>query len=166
MGGLASSCIWTTSIATTGHWFFNRRGIATGVVTSAGPVGGIIFPFVFQKLEPHLGFGWTIRAMAFTCLAMGAVATVLMKTRLPSSNTIKWNANFKIFTETRFVLTIGAMFLIEFAFLIPSAYIIPYAHSKGIDISLAYQLLAIMNAAQVPSRALPGWLADRGVNSM
>ncbi len=161
LGGLASSCVWTTSIATTGHWFFKGRGIATGIVTSAGPLGGIIFPVMFQQLEPRLGFGWTVRSIAFICLAMGGIAMCLMRTRLPSSHAIKWNANFKIFTDIRFLWTIGAMFSIEFACLIPSAYITTYALSKGVDSSLAYQQLAIMNAAQVPGRAVPGWLADR-----
>lgn len=116
---------------------------------------------MFEKLEPRLGFGWTVRIIGFISLAMGGLAIVLMKTRLPSSHTIKWNANFVIFTDIRFVLTIGAMFFIDFACLIPMAYITTYALSKGVNESLAYQLLAVMNAAQIPGRAIPGWLADR-----
>jgi hypothetical protein len=36
-----------------------------------------------------------------------------------------------------------------------------YALSKGVNESLAYQLLAVMNAAQIPGRAIPGKLTDR-----
>ena len=115
---------------------------------------------MFEKLEPRLGFGWTIRIFGFISLAMGGTAIVLMKTRLPSSHTIKWNANFKIFTDIRFVLTIGAMFN-NFACFIPMAYVTTYALSKGVNESLAYQLLAVMNAAQIRGGSIPGWLADR-----
>jgi hypothetical protein len=131
LGGFASCAIWKTSIATTCHWFFNHRGIATGVVTSAGPLGGIIFPIMFEKLEPTLGFGCTVRILGFISLGVGGLAIVSMKTGLPSSGTIKWNANFKIFTDTRFGLTIGAIFFIDFACLIPMAYIKIYALSKA-----------------------------------
>jgi len=160
LGGVASACVWTTSLATTGHWFFHNRGIAIGVVTCAGPVGGIVFPLLFENLERKIGFGWTIRGIALICLVVGILAIALMRTRLPSSNYIKWNANFSILTDVRFVLTIFAMFFIDFACLIPAAYITPYAISQGMDSRMAYRLLAIMNAAQVPGRMIPGWLAD------
>ena len=131
------------------------------MVTSAGPIGGIVFSLMFQQLEPRIGFGQTVRAIAFVCLGMGGIAMSLMRARLPSSHTIKWNANFMIFTDIRFILTIVAIFFIEFACFIPSTYITTYALSKGVDSSLAYQQLAIMNAAQIPGRTVPGWLADR-----
>jgi hypothetical protein len=89
LGCFAISTIWTTSIATTGHCFFNNRGIATDVETSAGPFGGIILPIMFKKLEPRLAFRWTFRILGFISLAMGGLAIVLMKTRLLSSRTIK-----------------------------------------------------------------------------
>lgn len=60
---------------------------------------------------------------------MGILAIALMRTRLPSSKHIKWNANFSSLTDVRFVLTIFAMFFIDFACLIPAAYIVPYAIS-------------------------------------
>jgi len=161
LGGLSASCLWTTSLATTGHWFSHRRGIATGVVTSAGPVGGIVFPLLFEWLVPKLGFAWTIRIFGFICLATGLIAIALMKTRLPSSCVIKWNTNFGSFTDLRFLLTLGAIFAIDFACLIPVAYITTYALAKGLESALAYQLLGIINAAAVVGRLLPGWLADR-----
>lgn len=161
LGGLSSSCVWTSSLATVGHWFSKRRGIATGIVTSAGPVGGIIFPMLFERLVPRVGFPWTVRIIGFVVIFSGVLAILLMKTRLPPSHVISWNANFQSFTDVRFILTLGAMFAIDFACLIPGAYITTYALAKGIESTLAYQLLAIINATAVVGRLLPGWLADR-----
>lgn len=160
LGGLSSSCIWTSSLATVGHWFSKRRGMATGIVTTAGPVGGIIFPILFERLVPRIGFPWTIRIIGFIGIFSGLLAILLMKTRLPPSHVISWNANFQSFTDLRFLLTLGAMFAIDFACLIPAAYITAYALSRGIQSTLAYQLLAIINATAVIGRLLPGWLAD------
>jgi hypothetical protein len=111
---------------------------------------------MFKKLEPRLDFGWTVRILGFISLIIGGLAIVLMKTRFLSSRTTKWNANSNTSTDNRFVLTVGAMFFIDSAYPIPKAYITTYALSKGVEESLAYQLLAVMNAAQTSGRAIPG----------
>lgn len=60
------------------------------------------------------------------------------------------------------------MFAIKLAVLIPPAYLTVYALAKGVESSFAYQLLAIINAAKIPGRALPGFMADLcgGFNTM
>ncbi|THY03825.1 hypothetical protein D6D01_10172 [Aureobasidium pullulans] len=161
LGGFAAACIWTTTLVTTGHWFSKHPGIATAPVTTSGPIGGICFPVLFDALVPRMGFGWTVRIIALICLIMSIVALALMRTRLPASGKIKWNTNWKIFTEKEFGLTVIAVSWIESSFLVPLAYITPYALSINMSSSTAYLLLPIMNAAQIPGRLIPGLLADR-----
>ncbi|KAI9742105.1 MAG: hypothetical protein M1834_000495 [Cirrosporium novae-zelandiae] len=160
LGGLSASILWTTGLATIGHWFYYKRAIATGLATSAGPIGGILFPILFEKLIPKIGFAWTVRTIGFICLAFGLMAITLMRPRLPPTRTLRWNANFSSFTDIRFILTTLGMFALELAVLIPSSYITTYALYIGMPSSLSYQLLAYQNAAQILGRILPNWIAD------
>lgn len=161
LGGASSSLIWTSSIATVGHWFLDRRGLATGLATTAGPVGGVVFPLVIQKLIPAIGFAWAVRVIGFICLGLGLVGISLMKTRLPPDRSVKRAFNLRGFKDIRFILTILAMFAIDWAVLIPPAYLTTYALAKGVNSSLSYQLLVILNTTQIFGRALPGLIADR-----
>ena len=40
-------------------------GVATGVASAGGSVGGMIFPAICEKLIGRIGFGWTVRGENF-----------------------------------------------------------------------------------------------------
>lgn len=42
-------------------YFERRLGIATGVASAGGAVGGMVFPAVCERLISRVGFGWTVR---------------------------------------------------------------------------------------------------------
>lgn len=153
--------IWTSAIATVGHWFFRRRGIATGLATSAGSLGGVFLPIMFERLVQRLGWEWTIRTFGFIAIVFGVLAIAMMRPRMRPNPNAKRVINFQGFRNPVFALTTVAMFMIDFACLIPPAYITTYALSKGLEDSFAYQLVAILNGASVMGRALPGFIADR-----
>lgn len=46
LGGISASIIWNCTIANLSHWFYHKRGLAVGLVTSAGGIGGIIIPIM------------------------------------------------------------------------------------------------------------------------
>lgn len=48
-----------------------------------------------------------------------------------------------------------------YGFFIPYFYIKIYADFRGVPPHIAKYLLAIMNAANIPSRILPGYIADK-----
>lgn len=160
LGGISGSLVWTTSLALVGHWFYDNRAITTGVVTTSGPVGGVLFPLLFEALVPRLGFVWTIRLIGFISTGCFMIAIALMRPRLTPTYKVKWQSNFQHYKDPRFVLTVMAMFVIELAVLIPPAFITVYALAKGIDVRTSYQLLAMMNLVSIAGRALPGFLAN------
>lgn len=159
LGGLSASLIWTSTIATIGHWFSARRGLATGLATTAGGIGGIIFPLLLQTLIPRVGYSWTILIIAIICIVFGAIAVTFMSTRLPTER--KPIIDFQGFRDKRFTITIAAIFIIDLAVLVPPSFITTYAIAHGLEPSYSYQLLAILNAASVIGRGLPGLVADR-----
>jgi MFS family permease len=160
LGGASSSILWTTSIATLGHWFEHNRGLATGLATTAGGCGGVLYPIMFTQLVTRIGFAWTMRcfaALSATCFLFGIF---FLKTRLPRNMRARLFFDWRGFRDTRFVLTMSAIFILDWAVLVPPAYITTYATSKHLD-SIVPHILAVLNAASIFGRALPGPLADR-----
>ncbi|KAF5599034.1 monocarboxylate transporter 2 [Fusarium pseudoanthophilum] len=160
LGGLSSSIIWTTSIATLGHWFMQNRGLATGLATTAGGIGGLSYPLAFSHLSRRIGFSWTMRCFALITLLCFLASLPLLKTRLPANPTSRLVLDWKGFKDTRFTLTMMAIFILDWAVLVPPAYITTYTSFHGLH-GLSPNILAILNSASTLGRCLPGMVADR-----
>ncbi|KAH7364736.1 major facilitator superfamily domain-containing protein [Rhexocercosporidium sp. MPI-PUGE-AT-0058] len=161
LGGTSSSLIWTSTIATIGHWFSMRRGLATGLATTAGGIGGVIFPLLLNTLIPRLGFPWSIRIIALFSTFSCGTGILLTSTRIPPSISQKPLFDMTGFKDTCFSLTVAAIFLIDLAVVLPPAYLPAYALDHGYTTASATHLLVFLNAATVLGRGLPGILADR-----
>ncbi|OBR08756.1 major facilitator superfamily transporter [Colletotrichum higginsianum IMI 349063] len=159
--GLGSSLVFTPSIAAVGHWFKRRRGFATGMASTGGSIGGIVFPLMMQSLFPRIGWGWTIRAVGFICLLLCGASNFLIRSRLPPARNASPHPDPRIFRSAAFSLTTAGIFLMEFALFIPLTYISSYMLSEGFSESFAFSILPILNAGSVFGRALPGWWADK-----
>ncbi|KAI1046266.1 hypothetical protein LB505_013024 [Fusarium chuoi] len=160
LGGLSSSIIWTTSIATLGHWFMQNRGLATGLATTAGGIGGLCYPLAFSHLSRRIGFPWTMRCFAVVTLLCFLASLPLLKTRLPANPTSRLVLDWKGFKDKRFTLTMMAIFILDWAVLVPPAYITTYTSSHGLS-DLSPNILAILNSASTLGRCLPGIVADK-----
>ena len=149
------------------------RGYATGVATTGGSVGGIIFPLIFQAAVPRFGFGWAVRTIGFVALVFLTFGNLLIRGRpTPESASIasiKTGAtkvrgakiDLKAFKSLKFSLTTAGVFLIEWGLFVPLTYITSYAIHLGMPEAFSYQLLVIMNVGSVFGRWLPGLVADR-----
>lgn len=157
---MGTSLTFTPCIAAVGHWFKARRGFATGLASTAGGIGGIIFPLMLTDLFARIGFGWATRVLALICLVCGLTGICLVRSRLPPAKNATAHPDFRIFKQIPFLLTTLAIFLLEFSLFIPLAYIATYAQDQGFGDTFAYHLLPIMNAGSVIGRALPGYYAD------
>lgn len=161
LGGISASMVFTPSIAVVGHWFYVRRGIATGVASTGGALFGVIYPLAMNKMAGEIGFPWTVRVIGFIELALCIGAIVTLKTRLKKNDKNGGLIDLTAFLDLQFTLTTFGTFMIEWGLFVPLNYITTYAISHGVNPTLAYQILAILNAASVPGRALPGYLADK-----
>lgn len=160
LGGIASSILWTCSIATLGHWFLLNRGLATGLATTAGGFGGVIYPLLFNKLTTQIGFAWSIRCFALLSAFCFFLSLLLLKTRLPRNRQARLILDWRGFKDVRFVLTMSAIFILDWAVLVPPAYITTYSTSHGFK-SISPHILAVLNAASIFGRGIPGPVADR-----
>lgn len=160
LAGFGTSLLFTPCIAAVGHWFRRRRGFATGMASTAGGIGGIVFPLMLTSLFDSIGFAWATRVLALICLVCGLLGILLVRSRLPPAQNATAHPDFRIFRQVPFAFATLAIFLIEFSLFIPLTYISTYALQQGFSQSFAFHLLPIMNAGSVLGRALPGYYSD------
>lgn len=162
LGGIGASLVFTPAIAAIGHYFYARRGVATGMAATGGSIGGIGFPLILQALIPKIGWGWSTRVVALICLIAFGFANLLIRSRLPQKPFSKENVlpDFRIFRDMRFTLTTASVFFIEWGLFIPISYISSYALDHGFSTTFSYQILSILNAASFFGRCIPGLFAD------
>jgi MFS family permease len=54
--GLCSGLLYIPSVALMPLYFKDRRGLALGLATSGGSIGGAIYPIVFRRLLTEVRF--------------------------------------------------------------------------------------------------------------
>lgn len=72
--GIGAGQLFIVAVGVLPGWFARRRALATGLAATGSSLGGVIYPIVFHKLEPKIGFGWTLRVMGFIALGTCLVA--------------------------------------------------------------------------------------------
>ncbi|KAL5050406.1 hypothetical protein BDW71DRAFT_125041 [Aspergillus fruticulosus] len=161
-GGLGTSMIFTPAVSAIGHYFNERRGVATGLAATGGSVGGVAFPLILESLFPKVGWAWATRVIALICLVSLIGACLLVKSRLPKKPASKENVlpDFRIFRSLKLSFTTAGIFFIEWGLFIPISYISSYALAHGTSETLSYQMLAFLNVGSVLGRAIPGFFAD------
>lgn len=83
LGGLGGALLNTPAYACIAHFFNVRRGLATGIASTSGGIGGIAFPILLQQLLPRVGFAWSTRILGFILLGLSVPANLWLRTRLP-----------------------------------------------------------------------------------
>ncbi|KAH7019919.1 major facilitator superfamily domain-containing protein [Ilyonectria destructans] len=158
--GFGSSLLFTPSIAAVGHFFKARRGLATGIASTAGGLGGIIYPLMLSSLIGKVGYAWATRVIALICLLCSLIGICLIRSRLPPAKNATAHPDFRIFRSLPFLFTTIGIFLLEFSLFIPLGYISTYALHQGFGKDFSYNLLPILNAGSIVGRVLPGYYAD------
>ena len=103
-----------------------------------------------------------MRAAAFLILGLLIYANLTVKSRLlPTPKPWKIMDFIRPFTELPYFLTVFAAFLFFFGMFLPFTFIILSAEYNGMSANLAGYLLAVLNAASIFGRTLPGWIADK-----
>jgi MFS family permease len=113
------------------------------------------------SLLNDIGFGWTMRAVAFLILGMVTIGILTVRSRLPPSKQPLILKDFVTpYTEPPFLLlTIGVWFIYIGGF-IPFTFIIVQARAQGMSANLAAYLVAILNAASTFGRIIPAHFGD------
>ncbi|KAG7291654.1 hypothetical protein NEMBOFW57_001673 [Staphylotrichum longicolle] len=156
LSSLASPLLFTPSIAAIGHFFKRRRGLATGIATTASSASGVVFPFILQALFVRVGWAWALRALALICLSLTVAANFLIRSRLPAAQNASPHPHARIFRTRGFTPTAVAVFLAQFASFLPLSYMSSYALSRGFSEAFSFQVVAILNASSAIGRIAAG----------
>ncbi|KAJ3540141.1 hypothetical protein NM208_g5196 [Fusarium decemcellulare] len=163
LGGTSLSLIFGPAIAIVAHYFNARRGLATGIASSGGAVGGIFFPLMLQRLFSTVGFAWATRAAGFVCIVTFTLAVILIRPRFPPKpltlSTVR--PDLTIFRHGGLTLTSLGVFFLEWGLFIPFSYLASYALDHESSAGFSYMLLSLINAGGVLGRWIPGYYADR-----
>ena len=161
LNGLGLALLFTPSIAVVGHYFKRRRGLATGIASTGGGIGGICIPLMLQSLFERVGWGWSIRILALISLVMSGMSNFLLRSRLPPDPDASAHPDMRILLQLPFAMTTVGIFLMEMGLFIPLTYISMYTLSRGLSESFASQAIMILNVGSVFGRVLPGYYADK-----
>ncbi|CAH0018587.1 unnamed protein product [Clonostachys rhizophaga] len=165
MGGIGGALLYCPAYGAIAHFFNAKRGLATGIATTAGGIGGIVFPLMLQPLlgKDGVGFAWSCRILGFVILFLCVIANLFIRSRLSSERRPRkcsvW-PDFSILRHRGFACAAVGVFFTEWGLFVPLTYIISYAQSHGNGGIESSILLASLNAGSVLGRFLPGLLAD------
>ncbi|KAH8662177.1 major facilitator superfamily domain-containing protein [Xylariales sp. PMI_506] len=160
LGGIGTSLLFTPCFAAPGHFFREKRGLATGIASSGGGLGGVIFSLMLQSLITQVGWAWSLRIQGFICLFMCTICCLLVKKRLKPASNASSRPDLRILKEKAFLLTTIGVFLVEFGLFIPLAYISSYVIYEGFSREMSFYMLTFLTSASVFGRALPGYWGD------
>ncbi len=166
--GIGMGLTFLPSAAILSQYFQKRRALVLGLSSTGSPLAGIIFPIIFSRLEPTIGFGWATRVIGFILLGISVIPLAFMHTRVPP------NKKRSLFDETAFkdvpFLFIAAATFFSFLTLyVPFFYITLFADKHGLwTPDMSPYLVTLLNAGSVFGRVLPSMIADKwgGLNML
>ncbi|KAH8680624.1 major facilitator superfamily domain-containing protein [Xylariales sp. PMI_506] len=158
--GTGSGLLLIPSMALVPQYFRRRKALAMGMAVTGSSIGGVLYSLVFQQLQPRVGFGWSMRVLAFCSLATLVVAVATLRRREPPPRERRTLLEWAAFRERPYALYCSAMVLSNVAFFTPVFYVQAYALQHGMaGSSLALYLISIMNACSVLGRLAPSLVA-------
>ncbi|KAJ5566697.1 uncharacterized protein N7459_010079 [Penicillium hispanicum] len=163
LGGASLSLAFNPAISIVAHYFHRRRGLATGVASSGGSFGGLVFPLLFQHVASRIGFAWATRVIALVDLITFSIAILLIRPRNPrrSATLGAILPDLSVFRDRALMLASMGIFFMEWGLFVPVTYLTSYALLHGLPSGFAFLLLSLINAGAIFGRWIPGYCADR-----
>lgn len=172
--GIGTGCLYIPAITLVPSYFSTKRALAMGVASIGSSLGAALYPLMFERLQPRIGYPWAMRTIGFVALLLCSVATAVAKPRLkrapvgsgPSAS--RWSlaglrqlAHDAQLLDPRYVIQCVAIFFSNLGFFQPLYYLQSYAMTHGTPASLAQYLLVILNLTAIPGRLIPSVIADK-----
>ncbi|KAF6830981.1 MFS monocarboxylate [Colletotrichum plurivorum] len=160
--GLGCGLTFLPSTAILSQYFEKRRAFVIGIASTGSPITGMVFPVLFGRLEPVIGFGWATRVMGFILLGLSVIPAVSMHTRLPPSGRKRSLVDTTALRDPAFMLVMLGSFFGFLSMYIAFFYIQLFAVSHEIgSASFSTYFVTLLSAGSIPGRVIPNYLADR-----
>ncbi|KAH6954166.1 major facilitator superfamily transporter [Fusarium avenaceum] len=160
--GLGCGLVYVPSTAILSQYFQRRRALVIGIASTGSPIVGIIFPVIFGKLQPIIGFPWAARLIALILLAISIIPAVAMHPRIKQKAKVRSFIDMSAVQDPIFALVIVGSFFVFLTLYVAFFYIQLFAIQHDItSIDFSSYLLMLLNAGSIPGRVAPNYLADR-----
>ncbi|THG97867.1 hypothetical protein EW026_g4221 [Hermanssonia centrifuga] len=158
--GLGVGMLFYPSLSSISTHFKKYRATALGIALAGSGVGGVVYPIMLQRLFTQCGFGWGVRISGFISLVLCASASWMVTSRLaPRPSSDPWFPT-KTFRDVNFMLLVFGSIFISLGLFIPNFYIVTYAIDHHVSPSIAFYVLAVLNAGGILGRVAPPYLSD------
>lgn len=158
--GIGSGLMALIPVAVLAMFFEKKRMLATGLASTGASVAGITYTISMRSLFISIGFSWAVRVFALIILATNVIAFVVMRLQLQYGSK-GGKFGFHHFKDLPYSIFVVAFTLFVASSFVPFFFIQQYAIRLGIDKDMAFNLLSIMNAANIFGRFVPNFIADR-----
>ncbi|KAJ7852382.1 MFS general substrate transporter [Mycena olivaceomarginata] len=161
--GIGSGTMYVPSIAVVSHYFQKHRSLAMAIVATGAPLGGVVHPIMLNNTLRSLGFENAVRASAGLVSGLLIIAALLMRPRLPPPVTHLpfWKSLRRFSRDRAYVFTSIGIATYAIGVYFPIFYLQLDAVKHGINTTLSFYSLVMMNAASVVGRLAPGFFAER-----
>ncbi|KAJ5216028.1 uncharacterized protein N7498_002435, partial [Penicillium cinerascens] len=159
LGGTGSALICTPTMAVLSHWFYRRRGNATGIAMAGSSLGGICWPIILRTTFQRLGWAWSMRILGFMFVFFLTVGNLCIKGRLPTKAR-KGSIDLHCFTDSRFLWATTGVFFSEIVLFASLGLVPSYATAQGFSSETGFYMMAVLNAGSGLGRWLSGLASD------
>ncbi|KAK7741826.1 hypothetical protein SLS53_004891 [Cytospora paraplurivora] len=161
MMGLGFGCLYLPAPAVVSQYFHKSTALAIGASSAGSALGGVIYPIVFDQLQPRIGFPWTVRVLGFILLATSLVPMLVMRSRAPP-RPMQGLVDRTAFRDAPYLLLNLGLFFGFMGLYVVFYYIQLLALARTtVSSTLADYLLVIINGSSLFGRLIPGYYADR-----
>ncbi|CUA66846.1 hypothetical protein RSOLAG22IIIB_00295 [Rhizoctonia solani] len=163
--GLGGSLLYAptrVSVSYMSEWFYDRRGLANGVMNAGTAVGGLVLPLLLPSIiRPH-GTSSTLRYLSIAVFILLSAVLPFIRPRLPEGRIrhIATTSRTKWSTNKTFWILLCVTALQGFAYFLPIVYLPTFAQDMKLSDSQASLALALLNGSSVISRITLGHLSD------
>ncbi|KAM0706933.1 hypothetical protein Q7P35_006263 [Cladosporium inversicolor] len=159
--GIGCGCLFVPGVAILSTYFSTKIATAMGLAASGSSLGGVIYPIVFHRLQPTIGFPWATRVIGFIALFGLAISNLTLRVRTVPDSRRKF-LDLPAFKEPPYALFVLGNFLGFMGLYVVFFYVQTYAIQENItNENMAFYLLSVLNAGSVFGRIIPNFIADR-----
>lgn len=161
--GVAGCFAYVPCVLYIDEWFVRRKGMAYGIMWSAGGFGGVVLPLLLESLLNRFGFVTAMRIWSGILFAASAPLSLFIKPRLPYSPISRLQPfNMTCIKSRLFALHQVANVIQATGYFLPGIYLPVYARATfGASGFLSALTVLLVNIAATVGSVLMGSLSDR-----
>ena len=167
IGFLGGGALYPPLLVYISRWFDRRRGTALALISSGQYIAGVVWPSLFQRALPWLGWQYVMLIFTGAVLLIVPMALLLRPPPRPGHAVgaaaigFRGTAALRLRPQTVQALLCAASFLCCVPMAMPSSHLVAFCSDLGIAPAQGAAMLSVLLGCAFLSRQFWGWLADR-----